>query len=345
MKVEIYFPIISDLEFENYPFEQREIVINEISDILALKEFKLNEFVTDYSSTVKVEDFDPFILTGNPKISFLTYSKEDLLKFTFEVEVDMDLVEFNLHKDGKITKIEDTEEKLSYLSYELANEFGNKVFEILLLSQIARPGSLRTRDGITYTERKLQTKVVPHIINTREDLDFQRERAYPNIQYLKLTDFYRWVISNNLLFPTEPSNSFQEALNNFSYLNGKENEISRFIYQMRTLERIYTDDNTQIAGQLDKKIQLFLGPMEKFKRQIKDMYDVRSKFLHGSSKLIPYHKKDDCSMGYDQTYEYKLSIASTLSILLIIATLQKMYLENYFELNFEYKVTRHNPKK
>ena len=139
-----------------------------------------------------------------------------------------------------------------------------------------------------------------------------------------------------------PTNSYQKAINNLSYVGSVEDEIGRFVYQMRILEEIYTDSIHQIAEQLNEKIQLFLGEMETFKKQIKNMYNVRSCFMHGASIIVPFHKVDYIEHDYDKSYDKEVHKAISFSLLLIISTLQKMYLNNYLEINYELKITGHN---
>lgn len=168
----------------------------------------------------------------------------------------------------------------------------------------------------------------------------QEKRQYPPIEYIELKPFYSWIIENHLLFPMHPKNSYQKAINNLSYVHGEDNEISRFIYQMRILEGIYTkENNNQITEQLNTKIPLFLGSIQAFKKQIKEMYDIRSKFLHGTSVAVPFHKTHQVDFDYLSSFDHAVAVASSTSILLAISTLQKMYLNDFVELDFNYHVS------
>jgi hypothetical protein len=101
---------------------------------------------------------------------------------------------------------------------------------------------------------------------------------------------------------------------------------------MMALEHLYTEGRNLIADQLDKKIQIFLGEMNSYKKQIKKMYDIRSSYFHGSIPLPPIHKADHFDELPD--FERELDKADNLSLLLIIATLQKMYKENLVNIQF-----------
>ena len=64
------------------------------------------------------------------------------------------------------------------------------------------------------------------------------------------------------------------------------------------------------------------------------MYDFRSDFVHGTSLLVPFHKS-----AYENEAQNKFNQgfydADAFSFLLIISTLQKMYLENRTDLKFK----------
>lgn len=322
--VEIYFPIAFDYNFEEYPFEQKDNILKEISIILKEKPFEFENYIIDYDIQISQTKYDEslFINTFNPFDPILP--KENSLKFTIDVTSDTEQIDKE--------ELEDFEEEY-WLENNLVCYFSMNIFELLLLSQIARPGSLKLRKGNCYFNKKLTSERVPKIIHLRNYFEYRDEKNYPEIKFLDFTNFYTWIKKNNCLFPKKATNGYQRSLNNLTYVSTEKNEISEFVFKLRILEDLYTNNNTQITEQLNEKIQLFLGKMTSFTKQIKKMYSVRSDFLHGRMNIEATHKLSD--IDYLNTNDSRIHEASSLSILLVISTLQKMFEFNLLDLKFE----------
>ena len=87
-KVEIYFPIVSDYHFEEYPFEQRKIVINEIKKIVRNGPQELSNYVNLVSINAKIEEYNQELIRHKLLQPFWGL-EEDLLGFEFIVEIDL----------------------------------------------------------------------------------------------------------------------------------------------------------------------------------------------------------------------------------------------------------------
>lgn len=343
--IKIYYPVVFDYRFEDYyPFEQKKIAIKEINEIIESSPFELPNWILNYSSRVALVEFDEKELGLNDIMSFPLYElKENRLLFDVNVDVDLDLycVENNFTQGGKDIKIKD-EENVSYLPYFLSSYFIDGFFEILLISSIARPGCLKLRKPRIFINDKELLYGAGNqyeIYSFREVFELRNKYEYPEINFLKITTFYSWIKKNKLLYSYHQESTYGKALNDLSHLNGDADEITRFVYLMRILELIYTKGVTQISDQLNTKIQLYLGEMKNFKKEIKKMYDVRSRFLHGDIPVYPIHHDNDLQ-EYEQSFDFQIYNAQFFALLLVISTLQKMHLENRLELKFEYNISK-----
>ena len=74
------------------------------------------------------------------------------------------------------------------------------------------------------------------------------------------------------------------------------------------------------------------------------MYNIRSSFLHGDLPVLPLHKEHYDPYNYPK-HQTELHETYYLSVLLVIATLQKMYQDNLLNLHFDYKLSSHNKKR
>ena len=320
--IEFYYPIVHDWKFEKYPFEQKGLIIKEIAEVLEIKPFEVEPYILGYQIEIEVEGFDQTMLFEQ---SYLTKElKESNLKFGISVEADIDKLECD--ESESITKE-------YFLVYNLVHFFSNNIFELLVISQIARPGSLKLRRGICYSNGVRFDFDLSKVSNFREQMELRDRINYPEIQFMNFFKFYNWLKDNNSLFPAAAINGIQRALNNLTYVHTEKNEISEFIFELRILEDLYTVGNNQVTEQLNCNIQLFLGELNAFKKKIKHMYAVRSDFIHGRMSLEPSHKIDE--INYMESDAVKISDASFFSLLLIVGTIQKMYRLKLFNLEFQ----------
>ena len=53
-KIEIYFPILADFTFENYPFEQQLKVIEDIREVLKITNFNTEEHIKSVKVSLSI---------------------------------------------------------------------------------------------------------------------------------------------------------------------------------------------------------------------------------------------------------------------------------------------------
>ena len=335
--VEIFLPIFPDTIYEKYPFEQTPLVLDEIEGILKSVDFTTTGYITGTKITGRIlRDVPEETLRGILEERLAL--KMDILNFSFEAEVNITnyIVVFQKWNSHQITNESDA---LEILPYSLSRLFGDKVFELIVLSQIARPASLKLAKGAVWVDKQKLAEVKTFGRLHREAFDCFNEKGYPQIDFFDFPHFYTWIDANNLMFTEHPENSYQKAINNITHLTNDTNEITRLVYQMMTLEQLYTSSKLQITEQLNAKIQVYLGEITSYKKQIKTMYDIRSRFFHGELPSLPSHK----AFQFEEypSIQQDLIDAENLSLLLIISTLQKMHKDNILDLRFEYNLAAH----
>lgn len=338
--LEIFFPFddIFDIELQNhYDIKNgHKNIIKEINNILSNYDICTADYVIKCFGKLEIIPYnsDTYNLYASKTIP--ETPSYNSLKFTFLIETDINLYKPNYKEDDLSNELDKEIDYSFSVPIELSKAIKKFVFELLILSQIARPGSLIIKEGLVFCDKEHHFNIVPEILDIRSIIIY-REIQYPNIEYINFEKFYGWILKNNISFSLENENSFQNTINNLTYIHGENNFTSKFIYLMRALEDLYTDNKDLITEQLNTKIQLFLGPLIEFKRQIKNMYHTRSKFLHGSSREIPFHRLDEIEFLENRNNKKELTRyeAFSFGVLLIIATLQKMHKEELLNLNFK----------
>jgi len=134
------------------------------------------------------------------------------------------------------------------------------------------------------------------------------------------------------------------ALNAFSYMfndrGGEGDDGTELFWIMVGLESLYAKGNKDIVTQVNSKSQFFLGQRKEFKKSFQDLYDYRSRLVHGelnfSHKFLLVDNTDKIFNHWMKLYDNQ-----NLAVAVLVASFQKLILSNRTSLDFEmkYKIT------
>ncbi|MBM7584650.1 hypothetical protein JOC86_001187 [Bacillus pakistanensis] len=134
-------------------------------------------------------------------------------------------------------------------------------------------------------------------------------------------------------------NGTESAL--FSILNiCREGYVSptQLIWISSALEALYDTLKGQISRTLVDRIELFLGIPEngkkKFKKKIREFYNLRSRFVHGELEIAHPMYKNILDEKFSD-YETQLLENCDFGLSIVIATLQKMIKNKWTCINFK----------
>ncbi|OIR04998.1 hypothetical protein GALL_128140 [mine drainage metagenome] len=318
---EIYVPLM-ETEYENH-FGKFDTVLNELC---GLSEKLYVVFYKDKKSSLKIER-----ATNAQVKKYFQRKKEKkftkyFLKFTTEYSfIDKEEIEFGLLAVTLITE--------SYVKY------------LLIFLNIAKPGAFDSREGITIgtlnfeTKTKVDKDVFPMLANTIHlSLNLVGKYKWPPIQELSINDTLKWFDKHWEAFTTMPKNRIERALNAFSYLfhdSLADTSPSDLFFSLVGIEALFVEGNESVQKQVAVKSQLLLGKRNEFKKKFKELYEFRSRYVHGQLNLInKYYLRDadtDLQDHLSKTYDN-----SNLAILILIASIQKHILLDKDELAFEF---------
>nr|WP_276519772.1 HEPN domain-containing protein [Bacillus infantis] len=162
--------------------------------------------------------------------------------------------------------------------------------------------------------------------------------GWPTIKRLDLSDVWIWIQQLKLTGRQIAFNSTDSSL--FSILNiCREENVNptQLIWVSSALEGLYDTPKGQISKTLVDRIILFLGVPEngkrKFKKRIRELYDLRSRFVHGELEVAhPVYKLNPL----ENINEYEGILISNIDfgVSIIIATLQKMIEMKWTKIKF-----------
>lgn len=206
-----------------------------------------------------------------------------------------------------------------------------RLVDLVLIANIAHPGCFGTGKGAVFYEGQLM-EFVPIIRSyIGESIARSREIGWPRITRLKMLSVYNWISKPDWILDGTDGGGLVRALNAFSYIFVRHNGIGRLLYSLVGIEALYSKGEG-IVDQITQKTQTFLGPMKDFKKELKKMYQFRSRFVHGDMDF-PGAFSDTC---YQDRYGSELDDAECFGEAVLVATLQELVRRKMRTLEFDY---------
>ncbi|MCW3077942.1 MAG: hypothetical protein JWO32_2551 [Bacteroidetes bacterium] len=219
------------------------------------------------------------------------------------------------------------------------------VRHILIYLNIARPGAFETRKGFiksneTISESKIKISDFNQLMTSLNySIEIAKKYKWPQLKELPIKKTLDWLDLQWKAFEVISASRIQRALNAFSYIfhdNANDNSPNDLFHALMGIEAVYVQGNSSIQDQVNLKSQLLLGKRDEFKKTFNELYDYRSRYIHGQLNFINKYFVDDKSDAIDhllKTYE-----KSAFAIAILIATIQKHVEFDKTEIEFELKI-------
>jgi hypothetical protein len=107
-------------------------------------------------------------------------------------------------------------------------------------------------------------------------------------------------------------------------------EVSNMALVLTAIEALYARGNTGISSQLAEKIGLFLGTSLVNSKEINQLYNTRSRYIHGDIDIY----MSFCTHDDDIKREMEVYDAYNYGMAILFETIKKVINENMDELNF-----------
>lgn len=237
-------------------------------------------------------------------------------------------------------------EKL-YLNFD--DEVASLVKILIIYLNLAKPGGFNTSDGKIIIKEKIdriekrKEKFSPILSKIGEALELRDELKWPPIKELPIKEVFDFIQGHWTAIQNIPNNRIERALNAFSYLfhkNFSEDNASDLFYSVLGMEALFVSGHDNIQKQVDIKTQILFGERTNFKKRFNELYDFRSRYIHGQLDIVNHFFLDGLN---DQIYTKHMGplYENTLfAIMLLVASIQKHVELKKTELEFEYKLKK-----
>jgi hypothetical protein len=216
----------------------------------------------------------------------------------------------------------------------VTEDFERKIYYFCVLNQIANPGSICIREGDIFLNGEFMKSSLPVSSFQREVYAEIGKIKWPRYKIVPFISVWNWFNSNEFSFDRHSKRKVEIALNAFTHLftDNHNDFILSLLWSLVGIEALYTNDKEGISNQIFNKTQALLGPITDFKSKLKQMYNFRSRLVHGDLDIPPIHY--DVYDEVNESFQGKLHESTCLAIAILTATFQEMVLLDKNELKF-----------
>jgi len=225
------------------------------------------------------------------------------------------------------------------IATDTSKDLAGVFLDTVIAANIARLGSLNYTRIFHFVDDELKA-VDDGIRGIPGDVTDQAiERGWPTFNELSVHQVARWLYGVPRFLSRESSTRLGRALAAASHIltsNWSWSELD-LAWALLGLEALYADGNSGLQQQLADKTEVFLGRRATHKSGMSSMYNFRSRFLHGDIDLLYAHNLHNQSDRYTRI-QNPLYESEFTAIAVLFSTLQRMCMENRYELRFGYQV-------
>jgi hypothetical protein len=226
----------------------------------------------------------------------------------------------------------------SLLLFGLSNVFETKLYDMILLTNVARPGAIDLFEGHVLIEgHTIRVTRRFHSSYLQDAVHLASKREWPQLGNLPVGDAWRWYGPIDGLSGGYSTGPTGRALNALSHLTAlSSSQPLSLLWALMGLEALYVRASGGVTEQLREKLHAFLGSPETHKKSFSRMYDLRSRIVHGQLDFSSAYS--DVEGPESDNFYREVGGATDLATALLLATLQELIKRGWRDLSFSYSV-------
>jgi hypothetical protein len=207
----------------------------------------------------------------------------------------------------------------------------------LHLAELAYPGTILAAEGAIIDELGILCDTEKKYFLSCARPYYCDSTAWPSIALLDLNDVAIWAKSIGFTDSSFATTRLQRTFAAFTHVIGLgwNNDGETLFRAMQGLEAFYCDGIGDLRRQLAQKSEVWLGPSQERRNIVGKLYDHRSKFIHGSAKMLYRHSFSDPEEEDGKAFE-EFTDAVEFATRLLLATLQQCVTRQVADVNWSY---------
>jgi hypothetical protein len=223
---------------------------------------------------------------------------------------------------------------------DIAHELEFTAYMLTFAANLARPGTMSISDCLIFVNGEFYKTFKG--ISSELVLLFTHDRklAWPKIAYYPIADVWNWLYPLNDFKNAFGTTPLGRGLCAFSYFflqgsRGNTAEPLEDLWALVGLESLYKTNGSR--SELKERIRLFLGDHPRLNSLIDSLYKIRSSVIHGGMNMpfsfCPYDATNEID-----SFEQKSTRVAESSTALLVATMQKMFKLNIYDIRYEQRL-------
>jgi hypothetical protein len=217
-------------------------------------------------------------------------------------------------------------------------EFQKRLSDLLVLTNVARLGSIELADSVIVQDNCKLTTEIPIMdgLVAQEAARVARETQWPTLFQMNCETVWNWASKRVTLLDGFDGTPMGRAICAFSRIFERKtaDEPMQLLWALVGLEALYVKGKSELLQQVREKSQVLLGPQSSFKKRISQMYDFRSRFVHGDLDFPGLYLLGDARVEFAK-YSNDLFAATAIATAVLAATLQAVIRRDWDGLDFE----------
>lgn len=245
--------------------------------------------------------------------------------------------------DSNLLEIIDEGQQIETLEFNRAmiyEIFIKRIHDLIFAANLSNFGSITVNEYVVFQDSNVYAiggKQMDYSI-LFEAKQNSMTWKYPKLSEIDIVDVWKWLTKREDFLQGFSHSAVTRAIINLLEISNSDSNMKLFRAVMG-IEGLYTKGKNNLLEQVREKTQILLGPQEEFKKLYSNMYDFRSKFIHGELNF-PATVSIDFSKKLEQHSE-DLKKATCFAILLLGASIQQLILRDWDGVKFDYMVSNH----
>jgi hypothetical protein len=223
---------------------------------------------------------------------------------------------------------------------EIAEEITYLVHQLVVASNIARPGSINVDTGYIFYDGDYDRTLFGLMSNLNLLFAFGHTVNWPRLKMLPVSKVWSWISEVEDFGTGMGRTPLGRCLAAFSHLfvnDYRQDSPVEDLWSIIGLEAVFQSNGSR--RELTNRTRLFIGEQPDRRDWVDDLYKSRSTLVHGGG-VLPFSFGDSGLRDVVEANREKRKIAMDRSISFLLATLQKMCVLGIHEIVFETRIVK-----
>lgn len=272
------------------------------------------------------------------------WSRPDLMENSYEVLEFSCTVPLVAYRRFSLHESESRTPETEWIYHSMISELSKQICDVLVCCNLSRIGSIVCSDSLVFENGEYQKYSKLPTMNSfflQTAVELSEKIGWPKLHAIEFVKVWGWAKKNKGFLNGFGGGKTGRAFNAFSRLfalGSDYDAAEHLMWSLIGVEALYGAGRTPIMEQIREKAQTLLGKQADFKKKISEMYDFRSRFMHGDMDFPSLSFYSDAVEIYE-TFTQKQIDAVSMATAILIATLQEMIIRDWSGLEFTYAVS------